>query len=309
MPKKIIAIVGATASGKTALAVELAKELSGEVVSCDSMQIYKGMDIGTAKPTSEEKCEIPHHMIDILAPQNRFSVADFVKLARETIGDIQSRGKVPILAGGTGLYMDSVLFNIEFLDFECDGIFKAKMEELLKLKGKTALHDELKKRDIEAAEKIHPNNTRRVMRAIEVCEATGKTFSEVSREAKKTPLYDALVLGLDVGREKLYEKIDKRVDIMIEDGLLDEVKALKKSGIKRDTTAIQAIGYKELYDYFDGLCSLNEAIDKIKQESRRYAKRQLTWFKRNKDINWIDLTQNGSKEMALKKCKDFLRED
>ncbi len=309
MPKRIIAIVGATASGKTALAVELAKELQGEVVSCDSMQIYKGMDIGTAKPTKEEKCEIPHHMIDISEPDQRFSVADFVKLAREAIEDILSRGKVPILAGGTGLYMDSVLFNIEFPDFEEDLDFKSKMEELLKLKGKEALHDELKKRDMEAAEKIHPNNTRRVMRALEVCEATGKTFSEVSREAKKTPLYDALVLGIDVSRERLYEKIDKRVDIMIENGLLEEVESLKKSGVKRDTTAIQAIGYKELYDYFDGLCSIDEAIDKIKQESRRYAKRQLTWFKRNQDINWIQLSESGGVEMILKKCRDFLEKD
>ncbi len=307
MAKRIIAIAGPTASGKTALAVELSKRLSGEVVSCDSMQIYKGMDIGTAKPDAAEMQQIPHHMIDIKEPDERFSVAEFVKCARACIEDILSRGKVPILAGGTGLYMDSVLFNIEFADFEEVPDFNQEMEKLLREQGPKALHEELRKRDPEAAEKIHPNNTRRIIRALEVCEATGKPFTLVSNEAKRSPEYEALVLCIDTPREVLYERINRRVDHMLENGLLSEVRALKEKGIGRDTTAIQAIGYKELYDYFDDVLTLDEAVEKIKRESRRYAKRQLTWFRRNKDIKWVSLDKDDATDLIYEECKSFLK--
>ena len=248
MSKRIIAIVGPTASGKTALATKLAEKLSGEVVSCDSMQIYKGMDIGTAKPTKDEMQLVPHHMIDIAEPSQRFSVADFVSAARECIEDILNRGKVPILAGGTGLYVDSVLFNISFPDFNEDPEFRLKMQDVLEEEGKEALHMRLLKCDPEAAEKIHPHNTRRVIRALEVCKATGKTFTQVSKEARRTPEYDAYVLGIETDRAEVYKRIDARVDVMMQNGLIDEVTRLKESGIGRDTTAMQAIGYKELYD-------------------------------------------------------------
>ncbi|MBQ9737126.1 MAG: tRNA (adenosine(37)-N6)-dimethylallyltransferase MiaA [Clostridia bacterium] len=309
MSKRIIAIIGPTASGKTALATKLAKKLSGEVVSCDSMQIYRGMDIGTAKPTEDEMQFVPHHMIDIAEPSQRFSVADFVSAARECIEDILKRGKVPILAGGTGLYVDSVLFNISFPDFNEDPEFRLKMQEVLEEEGKEALHMRLFKCDPEAAEKIHPNNTRRVIRALEVCKATGKTFTQVSKEARRTPEYDAYVLGIETDRAELYKRIDSRVDVMMENGLLDEVKRLKESGIGRDTTAMQAIGYKELYDYFDRHISLDEAVEKIKQESRRYAKRQMTWFRRNEDIDWVRLDSDENIEKIFERCIDFLKKN
>ncbi len=309
MSKRIIAIIGPTASGKTALATKLAQKLSGEVVSCDSMQIYRGMDIGTAKPSEDEMQLVPHHMIDIAEPSQRFSVADFVNSARECIDNILNRGKVPILAGGTGLYVDSVLFNISFPDFNEDPEFRLKMQEVLEEEGKEALYMRLLKLDPEAAEKIHPNNTRRVIRALEVCKATGKTFTQVSKEARRTPEYDAYVLGIETDRAELYKRIDARVDVMMENGLIDEVKRLKERGIGRDTTAMQAIGYKELYDYFDGFISLDEAVEKIKQESRRYAKRQLTWFRRNEDIDWVRLDRKECIEKIFERCADFLKKN
>ena len=305
MTNKIIAVVGPTASGKTALAVKIAKEFSGEVISCDSMQIYKGMDIGTAKPDIEEMCGIPHHMLDFLDPSQRFSVADFVKKARECIDDCLTRGKAPILAGGTGLYMDSVINNIDFKEFSRDIEFRENLQKMAQEQGNEAVFELLKKKDPQAAEKIHPNNIRRVIRALEVCEMTGKTFTEVNEESKKTPVYDALILGIETERERLYEKINQRVDIMMGKGLLEEVKALYDKGIGLDTTAMQAIGYKELLAFIKGEEPLLDAVEKIKQESRRYAKRQLTWFRRNEKINWINLDET-SLDAILKQCSDFL---
>ena len=287
MLKKIIAVAGPTASGKTALAIEIAKRFGGEIVSCDSMQIYKYMDVGTAKPDKDELAVAKHHMIDIVHPSEKCSVADFVKLARNCIDDIIERGKLPILAGGTGLYMDSVLENIVFEDFGSDPDFRAEMQKLADSNGAMAVHRLLAEKDPEAAEKIHPNNVRRVIRALEVCHLTGKTFTQVNLESRREPVYDALILGIDADREVLYERINIRVDKMMKNGLLDEVKNLKKMGIDRDTTAMQAIGYKEILEFLEGRATIDEAVEKIKMESRRYAKRQLTWFRRNKDIKWI----------------------
>lgn len=306
MTKKIIAVAGPTASGKTALAIELAKRFSGEVVSCDSMQIYKGMDVGTAKPDADEMCGIPHHMIDIAVPDKRFSVAEYCTMARDAIDHILSRGRLPILAGGTGLYMDSVLNNTDFKDFQGDKEFCAEMQRLAGEKGNTAVHRLLEEKDAVAAQNIHPNNLRRVIRALEVCHVTGKTFTQVNAESIRKPVYDALVLGIETDRQLLYQRIDRRVDIMLEKGLLDEVKELKKAGIGRDTTAMQAIGYKELLDFLEGEISFDGAVDKIKQESRRYAKRQLTWFRRNPDINWVSIGDEKSIEEIIERCKSFL---
>ena len=267
MLKKIIAVAGPTASGKTALAIEIAKRFGGEVVSCDSMQIYKFMDIGTAKPDARELAAVPHHMIDISHPSERCSVADFVKSARACIDDIIKRGRLPILAGGTGLYMDSVLENIVFEDFGSDPEFRAEMQKLADAEGADAVHRLLAEKDPAAAEKIHPNNVRRVIRALEVCRLTGKTFTQVNLESRREPVYDALILGIDTNREILYERINKRVDRMMEDGLLDEVQRLIDMGIGRDTTAMQAIGYKEILEFSEGKATLEEAVEKIKMEA------------------------------------------
>lgn len=306
MKNKLVAIAGPTASGKTALAIEIAKRFSGEVISCDSMQIYKGMDIGTAKPEEHEKCGILHHMIDIIEPNQKFSVADFAEMARACINDCLSRGKLPILAGGTGLYMDSVLNNTDFADFKSDPEFRKEMKELAEKEGNEALHNILSQKDPQAAEKIHPNNVRRVIRALEVCKVTGKTFTLVNEESKREALFDALVFGIDTDRETLYKRIDKRVDVMMEKGLLDEVKSLCESGVGKDTTAMQAIGYKELLEYIDGKEPLVDAVEKIKQESRRYAKRQMTWFRRNKDIHWVRPYEENGLEKIFEECQRFL---
>ena len=292
-PIKLIAVVGATASGKTALSIELAKRLDGEIISCDSMQIYRHMDIGTAKPAMEERQGIPHHMIDILEPHESFSVSDFVERARDCITDITNRGKLPILVGGTGLYIDSVINGVDFAPSEVD----IKYRESLHKKaagnyGNLHLHNMLAERDPVSAEKIHPNNVRRVIRALEILHSTGKTKSEQDKLAKpeKSP-YKSMIFGIDMPRDELYERINKRVDIMVEAGLVDEVKGLLNMGISLDTTAMQAIGYKELASYINGDCALEFAVEKIKQESRRYAKRQITWFSKNSKINWIMLQE------------------
>lgn len=308
MPEKIIAVAGPTASGKTALAIEIAKKYNGEVVSCDSMQIYKHMDIGTAKPTPEEMEGIAHHMIDVAEPFENYSVADYVKAARECIDDIISRGKLPILAGGTGLYMDSVIKNIEFSeDCKAEGL-REELQKIADTEGAERLHAMLKERDEEAAEKIHPNNIRRVIRAIEVCVTTGKTFTEVSRNSRKEPIYDALIFGLEYERDVLYARINRRVDMMVEAGLIDEVEKLKDMGLRDEHTAMQAIGYKEFAEYLNDEASLSDAIEKVKQESRRYAKRQLTWFKRNPSIIWFMLQEDYSLDKICEKCFTFIDE-
>ncbi len=306
MLKKIIAVAGPTASGKTALAIEIARRFNGEVVSCDSMQIYRFMDIGTAKPDQSELAAIPHHMIDIFHPRERCSVADFVKLARECIDDIIRRGKLPVLAGGTGLYMDSVIENIVFEDFGSSPDFRNEMQKLANSEGNDAVHHLLAERDPEAAEKIHPNNIRRVIRALEVCRLTGKTFTQVNLESRREPVYDALILGIDAERKILYERINKRVDKMMEAGLLGEVQQLKDMGIDRDATAMQAIGYKEILDFFEGKATLEAAVEKIKMESRRYAKRQSTWFRRNEKIQWVRVETKADIAIVTDKCREFL---
>ncbi len=286
---KIYGVIGPTASGKTKYAIEIAKKLDGEVVSCDSMQIYKHMDIGTAKPSKEEMQGIPHHMIDIAEPWENYSVAKFVQNARLCIDDIVARGKSPILCGGTGLYFDSVIKNIDFTDNESDPEYRRQLQQAADENGSGYVHDMLRKVDPKSADAIHPNNLKRVIRALEIYKTTGYTKTELDRRSVRDTIYDAEIYGLERPRDELYERINRRVDIMFAGGLLDEAKHLLESGISRDATSMQAIGYKELIEYFDGYCTLAEASDKIKQKSRRYAKRQLTWFKRNKDIIWLNM--------------------
>ena len=286
---KILCVVGPTASGKTDYAVELALKCGGEVVSCDSMQIYKHMDIGTAKPTADEMKGVKHHMIDIIEPNESFSVARFSEMARECIDDILLRGKMPVLCGGTGLYFDSTINNINFIQMDTDEEYRKYLESAAKEFENEYVYKILKRVDEESAESIHPNNLKRVIRALEIYKTTGKKKSELDKEQLSEPLYEPEITGLMRDREVLYDRINKRVDIMMEKGLVEEVSELIKMGIDTEATSMQAIGYKEIIEYLDGKTSLSDAVDKIKRESRRYAKRQLTWFKRNEKIHWINI--------------------
>ena len=285
---KILCVVGPTASGKTAYAIDLAKGNNGEIVSCDSMQIYTYMNIGTAKATAEERAEVPHHMIDFVDPNRDYSVADFVTDARACIAEILSRGKMPVLCGGTGLYIDSVLKSVEFSPQKRDDKLRDELWKKAEQDGAESVYEILKELDPIEADKVHYNNVKRVIRAIEICKTTGMTKTEADKLSIGKPMYNPTIYGLNMPREKLYERIDRRVDVMVEQGLEGEVRQLLNMGIRRDSTAMQAIGYKELVRYIDGLCDFETAIEDIKRESRRYAKRQLTWFRRNPDIIWTE---------------------
>ncbi|MBQ8297874.1 MAG: tRNA (adenosine(37)-N6)-dimethylallyltransferase MiaA [Ruminococcus sp.] len=299
----VLAVAGPTASGKTSLGVALAKEYDGEVISADSMQIYKGMDIASAKPTAGEMDGVPHHLIDFLDRGVSFSAADYVRLAKEKIEDVLSRGKLPIIVGGTGLYISSLLDNVKFSEGGSDEKFRAELYEFAKDHGNEALHARLAETDPEAAAAIHPNNRVRVIRALEVYHITGRRFSEHKAESRleESP-YDSLIIGLDYAdRQVLYNRINLRVDEMVKAGLVEEARALwQESGMK---TAANAIGVKELYPYFENTASLEECIDKIKQETRRYAKRQLTWFRKNERIRWIILGEIDKKTEIFEKSK------
>ena len=284
---KIVCVVGPTASGKTDYAIDLALSRGGEVVSCDSMQIYRYMDIGTAKPPREDMRGVPHHMLDFVEPGTDYSVADFVRDARACIADILARGRLPVLCGGTGLYVDSIINQIEFAEEKRDDALRRDLKELAGREGPAAVHALLRAEDPAAAEAIHPNNVKRVIRALEIIRTTGLTKAEADRRARKEPVYDAALFGMAMERERLYRRIDLRVYRMMEQGLLEEVRRLLDMGVPRQSTAMQAIGYKELVLYLDGGCSLEEAVETVKRESRRYAKRQMTWFRRNPEIQWI----------------------
>ncbi len=297
--QKVLVIIGPTAVGKTKLSIEMAKRYKGEIISGDSMQIYRGMDIGTAKITEKEMEGIPHHLIDIKEPSETFSVAEFQLLVRAKINEIAIRGKLPIIVGGTGLYIQSVIYDYQFSDVPGDETLRFKLEERVKKIGNEALHKELLEVDPGSAAQIHPNNVRRVIRALEIFHLTGKTMQEFQSTQQPDLLYNSALVGLTMEREKLYERINLRVDLMIADGLINEVKSLFDQGL-RDYQSIQAIGYKEIYDYLDGKVTLDEAVEHLKQNSRRYAKRQLTWFRNKMDVQWFDMTdlKNFSKKIA-----------
>jgi tRNA dimethylallyltransferase len=294
MREKLIAIVGPTAVGKTDTSIALAKTLNGEIISGDSMQVYKGMDIGTAKISKEEMENIPHHLIDIKDPTESFSVAEFQKRVTALITDINRRGKVPIICGGTGLYIQAVTHQYELSTAASNWQYREKLEKEVQESGIERLYQELITLDPKSAENIHPNNHRRVIRALEVFHETGMTMSEFQAKQQKESPYDLVLIGLTRDREVLYDRINTRVDQMLKEGLLEEVKGLYDLGIK-DCQAVQAIGYKELYDYFDEKVTLEDAIDKLKQNSRRYAKRQLTWFRNKMDIQWFNMDEPESK--------------
>ncbi|TDT61529.1 tRNA (adenosine(37)-N6)-dimethylallyltransferase MiaA [Fonticella tunisiensis] len=300
MSKNIIIIAGPTASGKTELGIALAKKINGEVVSADSMQIYKYMDIGTAKPTKEEMDGIQHHMIDIVFPDEEFSVALYRRMAGECINDILNRGKIPIVIGGTGLYINSLTYNLDFTETSVDKEYREHLTALAREKGKEYVHQMLKDIDPESYNRLYPNDLKRVIRALEVYKNTGKTISQYQRESRQKPIeYNIAYFALTMDRSRLYERINIRVDRMFEAGLIDEVKMLRRMGYTRDLTSMQAIGYKEVYDYLDGLYTLDEVKDIIKQGTRRYAKRQLTWFRKDTRVNWIDLDKLDTKEEII----------
>jgi len=283
---EVVAIVGPTASGKTALSIKMAKAFDGEIINGDSMQIYKGLDIGTAKITEQEMEGVPHHLLSFKEPTESFSVAEYQTLVRDKIAEIQSRGKLPIIVGGTGLYVQAVLYDFQFTKEDVDEEARKKYYDELAKIGPDAMHAKLMELDPETAKTIHPNNTRRVIRALEMVELHGVSKASEEHNRGNIPLYHHLIIGLDMDRGKLYERINLRVDIMMEQGLLEEVKGLYERGI-RNVQSVQAIGYKELYAYFDGRLTLTDAIEELKQNSRRYAKRQLTYFRNKMDVEWI----------------------
>lgn len=296
---KIVAVVGPTASGKTSLAVKLAQKFDGEVISADSMQVYKGMDIATAKPDTEEMAGVPHHLISVISPDEEFSVSRFKDMANEAARDIASRGKLPVLAGGTGLYVDCFLGNTKFLENTKNDEVRKMLSCRIEKEGTESLYNELKEKDPSAAEKIHPNNSLKIVRALEVFYSSGKTLTTQNElsHSEESP-YESFIIGLNAAdREALYDRINRRVDIMAENGLVEETKKFFET--KTASTACQAIGYKELKPFLDGLISLDEAKENLKQATRRYAKRQLTWFRRNEKINWLNIDEFSPEELVL----------
>ena len=303
----IICIAGPTASGKTALAVELAKITNGEVVSCDSMQIYRRMDIGTAKPTKEEMQGIPHHMIDVCEPDEDFSVSRYCEMATPIVDDIIARGKTAIIAGGTGLYMDSLIKGNTFAPFPSTGM-REKLEAQADSEGMDAMIALLQSIDPEAAQRIH--DRKRIIRALEVYYETGETITEHNRRTQAIPpRYSPLWLGLDFAdRQELYSRIDLRVDIMLEQGLVEEIRTLLASGIPAKFTAMQAIGYKEFVAALEGIGTIEEAAEEVKKSSRHYAKRQLTWFRRNKEMHWLTRQADQSTDKIIEDARRILSE-
>ncbi|RCX10360.1 tRNA dimethylallyltransferase [Anaerobacterium chartisolvens] len=291
----VIIIAGPTASGKTGLAVELAKDIDGEVISADSMQIYKHMDIGTAKPSAEEMGGIKHYLIDEIFPNEPFSVASYKELALKYISEVLKKGKTPVVAGGTGLYINSLAYNLNFSETVTDWELRERLSREAETKGNIFLHERLKKIDPEAAKEIHPNNVKRVIRAIEVYQHTKKTISQHKDMSRSIPPeYRFIIIGLMLDRQELYERIDKRVDIMIEKGIVEEVKGLINMGYDKSTIAMQAIGYKEILSHIKGEISFEEAVYAIKKGTRNYAKRQMTWFKRLENVHWVEVGRHKS---------------
>ncbi|MDQ0199890.1 tRNA (adenosine(37)-N6)-dimethylallyltransferase MiaA [Neobacillus ginsengisoli] len=303
--QKVLVIIGPTAVGKTKLSIDLAKRYNGEIISGDSMQIYRKMDIGTAKIKESEMEGIPHHLIDIKEPDESFSVAEFQHLVRTKISEISGKGKLPIIAGGTGLYIQSVIFDYQFSDAPADEAFRSLLEAKVKEIGNDALYQELKEIDPESALQVHPNNVRRVIRALEIYHCSGKTMSEYQKVQQPDLLYQTALVGLTMDREKLYERINYRVDLMLEEGLVEEVKELYLQGL-RDCQSIQAIGYKEIYEFLDGKVTMNEAVENLKQNSRRYAKRQLTWFRNKMDVEWFDMTDAWNFEKKITEISHYV---
>lgn len=296
--QKIVAVCGPTAVGKTRFAIEIAKRFSGEIVSCDSMQLYKYMDIGSAKPTPEEQAQAVHHLIDCIDPREPFSAAKYAEMARSCIREIAERGKLPIVAGGTGLYLDGILYDLDFSRPPENPERRNQLETYAQKNGNSALHRILQEKDPQAAAHIHPNNVKRVIRAIEVAESGGK-WRDFSREPKRNPDYDVLLIGLCRERAELYDRINRRVDLLMQEGLVDEVRRLLQMGLKEEHISMKGIGYKEVIGYLNGEYTLENAEELIKKNTRHFAKRQMTWFRRYPDIHWVNISDYAEEEECL----------
>lgn len=305
MKEKLLVIVGPTAVGKTALSIELAKKLDGEVISGDSMQVYKGMDIGTAKITPKEMDGIPHYLIDTHDPDELFSAAEFQQRATQHITDVNSRDKLPMIVGGTGLYIQSVIYQYEFSEAKQDEALRRNLEELAQNQGNEVLHLRLQAIDPITADRLHPNDVKRVIRALEIYQLTGTTMAEYQKRAKRSP-YQLCLLGLTMERDRLYERINQRVDIMMEKGLEREVRSLLDQGYSKDLVSMQAIGYKEMVEYIEGRLTISDTTELIKKNSRNFAKRQLTWFRSMKEIHWVDAEEQKNGQEFVEKIRSFV---
>ena len=307
LKENLCILVGPTSIGKSSIAVELAKQMNGEIISADSMQIYKYMDIGTAKVTHEEKEDIPHHMIDIIDPDVDFTVSDYKDMVKELIKDINLKGKLPIVVGGTGLYINSLIYDLNFAEIPPNEKLRLEYEDDVGKYGNEYLHNKLFKVDKESSEKISINDKKRIIRALEIFYSTGKTMSEHNKNFRMMNNdYNLSYIALNMERAKLYEKINTRVDIMMESGLTEEVKQIIQMGYNRDLTSLRAIGYKEIIAYLEDELNLEEAVELIKKGSRNYAKRQLTWFKRDNRIKWIDMDSYNKVLEATDAIKDYI---
>ena len=312
MKRPLIILTGPTAVGKTSLSIQLAKALNGEIISADSMQVYRHMDIGSAKVTPEEMEGIPHHLIDVLEPWEEFNVTRFQSMAKEAMEGIYARGHVPIVAGGTGFYIQALAYDIDFKENDGSTVIRRELERLGEERGSEYLHGLLAEIDPDSAGLIHANNRKRVIRAIEYYRMTGEPISEHNRqEHEKTSPYRLFYYVLTCERDKLYERIDRRVDLMLEQGLLEEVKRLKEMGCSRGMVSMQGLGYKEILDYLDGTCTLEEAVRVLKRDTRHFAKRQITWFKRERDVRWLSLEEfGGDRRMVLDHMlEEFYKEE
>lgn len=308
MKRTIVIICGPTAVGKTAVSIELAKKLNGEIISADSMQIYKHFDIGSAKPTAEEMGDIKHYLIDEIDPREEFSVAEYRTKAKAYIEEIFAKGKLPIIAGGTGLYINALMYNMDFSGADSDPEYRKELDKLWQEKGGDFLHQQLAQIDPDAASRIHSNNVKRIIRALEVNKITGQNMSDFQTDLIPTEDYDVILIGLKRLRMRLYSAINKRVDAMMDMGLLDEIKNLKTLGLDDKFISMQGIGYKEVLPYLDGKYSYDSMVSTIKQNSRRYAKRQLTWFRRYDSIKWFDYDQCGSLDEYLSQIEHYVQE-
>ena len=308
--KPLIILTGPTAVGKTKASIGLAKAIGGEIISADSMQVYRHMDIGSAKITKEEMADVPHYLIDVLEPEEEFHVVRFQQMAKAAMTDIYSRGKIPIIVGGTGFYIQALLYDIDFTENEGDSVYREKLEAFAKEKGAAYLHGQLAMVDPKSAEEIHANNIKRVIRALEFYHQTGQKISEHNeRERQKESPYQFCYFVLNDRRECLYERIDQRVDQMIRNGLVQEVQTLKERGCTKQMVSMQGLGYKEIFSYLEGDCSLEEAVYIIKRDTRHFAKRQLTWFKRERDVIWVQKDElNYDDEKLLQSLLESIKE-
>ena len=305
--KPLVVLTGPTAVGKTALSIDLAKRINGEIVSADSIQVYKGMDIGSAKITKEEMMGVKHYLIDVLEPTRDFNVATFKEMAVLAMEEIYSKGKIPIITGGTGFYIQAVLYDIDFTKTQSDGSYRTSLEEFAKEHGALALHDKLKEVDEQAAKDIHPNNVKRALEFYK--ESGGKQISKHNEvERQKDSPYQFAYLVLNKDRQALYQQIEKRIDLMLDAGLIDEVRHLKELGCTKDMVSMQGLGYKEILAYLNGECTLEEAIYLLKRDTRRFAKRQLTWFRRERDVDFINKDEYSSESEVLDKILMILKQ-